>query len=207
MEQYQRGRSCGWYWRQVLTAIFFGAANDILDHKLLAVRAIAAGWASIVAFNFVAGWALYTLRVLSSGGIYVAEYWIRLPDSFSHWMWQFRPGLLLLLATTASTFSGWMVGRFHRDRQRSMTFGYLASVLVIAPFQSYELVSGSATVVFGRWVAIQTLGPWYVGTGWRFIGACTALTWVWTIGILVGGLWSVTSDRDSLNRHARSGQR
>src|SRR5262245_58613319 len=41
IEQYQRRRSPSWYWRQVLTAILGGAAGDIGDHKLLALRSIA----------------------------------------------------------------------------------------------------------------------------------------------------------------------
>jgi hypothetical protein len=40
IERYQRGRSIGWYWRQVLPAILATAYQDIRDHKWLAVRAI-----------------------------------------------------------------------------------------------------------------------------------------------------------------------
>ena len=43
-EEYRSGRSAGWYWRQVLVAILVGVWKEILDHKLLTIRAIATGW-------------------------------------------------------------------------------------------------------------------------------------------------------------------
>jgi hypothetical protein len=50
-EQYQRKHSNNWwYWRQVFTAVLTGAARDICDHKLLAIRGVFAGWAFLVLF-------------------------------------------------------------------------------------------------------------------------------------------------------------
>ena len=36
-EEYQRGRSVAWYWRQVIVAILVGCGNEIRTHKLLTV--------------------------------------------------------------------------------------------------------------------------------------------------------------------------
>ena len=45
MEEYARGRSTLWYWRQVLAAIWTGIWGAIFHHKLLAVRAVVTGCA------------------------------------------------------------------------------------------------------------------------------------------------------------------
>ena len=47
-EQFARGRTSSWYWRQVLSAILVTAANDLRDHKLVAVRAVLIGWAVLI---------------------------------------------------------------------------------------------------------------------------------------------------------------
>jgi hypothetical protein len=44
IEQYGRGRSRAWYWRQTLRAILVGAAHDIRDHKWIAASAPSLGW-------------------------------------------------------------------------------------------------------------------------------------------------------------------
>ena len=46
MEAYQCGRSRAWYWRQVLTAITVSFCQEIMSHPVLALRAIAIGWAA-----------------------------------------------------------------------------------------------------------------------------------------------------------------
>ncbi len=43
-EEYRSGRSQFWYWQQVVTAIAFGAGEDIKQHWWLALRAIGIGW-------------------------------------------------------------------------------------------------------------------------------------------------------------------
>src|SRR4051812_18562581 len=53
IEQYQRGRSSVWYWRQVLIAIVAGATRDVRDHKVLALRALAIGWGALLFLSLV----------------------------------------------------------------------------------------------------------------------------------------------------------
>jgi hypothetical protein len=45
LEERARGRSAIWYWRQVLIAVWIGIWSAIRDHKLLALRAVATGFA------------------------------------------------------------------------------------------------------------------------------------------------------------------
>src|SRR5215831_2947059 len=43
-EEFHRGRSAAWYWRQVLMAIVVGCASDVRHHPVLAIRAILITW-------------------------------------------------------------------------------------------------------------------------------------------------------------------
>ena len=45
-EEFNRGRSAAWYWRQVLVAIVVGCATDMRHHRGLAARAILITWAA-----------------------------------------------------------------------------------------------------------------------------------------------------------------
>src|SRR5262249_41221174 len=45
IEQYERGRSSAWYWRQAIVAIGAGFVEEIRDHPLLLARALLLGWA------------------------------------------------------------------------------------------------------------------------------------------------------------------
>jgi hypothetical protein len=58
IEQYRRGRSPAWYWRQVLRAILVGAVHDIRDHTLLAGRALVMFWTA----SFLLNWFTHALR-------------------------------------------------------------------------------------------------------------------------------------------------
>ena len=55
MEAYQRGCSRGWYWKQVLAAIIVSLCQEVVTHPVLALRAIAVGWAVQYAFGHSVG--------------------------------------------------------------------------------------------------------------------------------------------------------
>jgi hypothetical protein len=59
MEHYRLGRSIAWYWRQVLCAIALGFSREVNAHKLLALRAIVAGWAAIYLLDHTVGIAFW----------------------------------------------------------------------------------------------------------------------------------------------------
>ena len=64
-EQYRRGRSSAWYWRQAIGSILAGTARDVSDHKLLALRAVTVGFASLWIFWGLASVPLRVIWVLS----------------------------------------------------------------------------------------------------------------------------------------------
>jgi hypothetical protein len=95
LEERARGRSAIWYWRQVLVAIWVGISVAIREHKVLALRAVATGFAIESLFIFL---------------------WNRAPElpmlfSIAWWMIQFSVTLLTQVAT------GWVVAR-HIARTR-----------------------------------------------------------------------------------------
>src|SRR5262249_47166349 len=52
IEQYERGRSRLWFWRQVLMTLLVGSWNDIRDHQMLALRAAVTGFLLYLALSF-----------------------------------------------------------------------------------------------------------------------------------------------------------
>jgi hypothetical protein len=46
LEEFNRGRSATWYWRQVLGAIIVGCTTEVRHHRVLAARAILITWAA-----------------------------------------------------------------------------------------------------------------------------------------------------------------
>ena len=46
LEEFNRGRSAAWYWRQALVAIIVGCASEVRRHRVLAARAILITWAA-----------------------------------------------------------------------------------------------------------------------------------------------------------------
>lgn len=84
MEQFNRGRSAAWYWRQVLAAIAVGCTSDVRHHSVLAIRAVVITWAVNygtirapfvlyrlfgVAFPGLASFALLLLGGVASGAL------------------------------------------------------------------------------------------------------------------------------------------
>jgi hypothetical protein len=96
LEECARGRSVIWYWRQVLVAIWAGTWGAILDHKLLALRAVATG----CAVNAV--WTFLWLKFLHIGLPGMPRISLEAIASLS-----------IILFTQAVT--GWVVARTHRS--------------------------------------------------------------------------------------------
>jgi hypothetical protein len=57
-EEWQRGRSRTWYWKQVLVAVVVGFGTEVCRHKVLAVRAVATGRLVRGALEFIWGQSL-----------------------------------------------------------------------------------------------------------------------------------------------------
>lgn len=123
MEEYRKGRSAGWYWRQILIAIAVGSANTIRAHKVLALRAIFVGWSAQFLTNYLIGHPVFDLYVTLLRKFGIIPNWLQ-------WHYYDYPLLLPMCATAA--FTGWIVARLHRPYRGAMVFAYLASVLVWA---------------------------------------------------------------------------
>jgi hypothetical protein len=111
LEQFRRGRSSAWYWRQVSGAIVLGAARQVRAHKWLAARALVLGWAAMFAFSFL---TIDVSRTLSMS------------------MMQYRPELVHLPGTVLTFFmgamGGWVVARSDRPHRNAMLTLLIASV-------------------------------------------------------------------------------
>jgi hypothetical protein len=109
LEERARGRSLVWYWRQVLIAAITGVWRTIFHHKLLALRALATGWA----VNGI--WLLLWKKFLTIGLSEVPQFEF---DSVAT--------LLLIILTQAAT--GWIVARTHRAHAIPLTI-FVATVM------------------------------------------------------------------------------
>jgi hypothetical protein len=122
-EEYQHGRSTAWYWLQILVAIVVGSWKDIRTHRLLTLRAIGIGIATVALYFAAIVWADNGLRYLRDG-ILVGDHWI-------YWRpYQFMPidvSIQLMLYVdlvvlhVGFLISGWVIGRLHREH--GITFG------------------------------------------------------------------------------------
>ncbi len=171
VEQFRRGRSSSWYWRQTVNAMFTGAIQDVREHKLLALRAVGIGVSSMWMFWALASLPLRTIWVLSNGGLYVGGHWMTLDYSWMH----YRGYLALLLIVVGSAGSGWIVARLHREHQTAMVLAFLAALVLAAAAQ---LV-----------IQVRLVG-WPVRPMIHSAPTIIVLFVVTPISVLVGGLWT-----------------
>lgn len=119
IEEYGNGRSGAWYWRQALTAIAVAFCQEIRAHKVLAVRAVATGWAVWYVYGmFVSPWV--SRISISLGGKLPLALQYDAPNWFVWW--------IIWLSVRAA--SGWIVARLHRGHQTAMVLLFSASVLL-----------------------------------------------------------------------------
>jgi len=127
-ERYQSRQSALWYWREVVSAIFACAVNDIREHAGLTLRAVVvwyvlawlAGWAALFAYASLGLWMwnwtvahdLNTLRVL----------WFGRPQ------WQSPP--FLLMTCVNQVIIGWIIARTHRQHRAAALLTCAAVSLV-----------------------------------------------------------------------------
>jgi hypothetical protein len=108
-EHYRAGRSAGWYWRQVVVAVLVGTSKTVLNHKLLAVRAITVWLVTDYLYNLFWWSALWHRYSFS---IYL----------FRHHLgpWAIGPWATILNVLLVSTFTGWIVALYHRRHRVAM---------------------------------------------------------------------------------------
>ena len=121
VEDYGRGRSKAWYWRQVLIAIVVSSWREISTHSLLVVKAMATGWAASILFQIIAG------GMLSRFHLGLPLYY-KLPLFFGYAIGASLSWLILW--TPIWVGSGWFVGRLYRSHLSSMVLVFSTSVLI-----------------------------------------------------------------------------
>jgi hypothetical protein len=170
MEEYSQGRSGAWYWRQVLVAIVFGFGKEVRAHKLLALRAIALGWAANYLLFYVVGipWWRFFDRVLLAHGLKPSSWW-------QHYY--LYPAWLVVCVFAAA--NGWIVGRFHRGHRGAMVLVYLLTVQLWLLPEFFRLTVD----VLGDRRFLPYLLTWFV----EFVFI--------TVGISFGGLWDAPRER------------
>jgi len=134
-EEYQRGRTVAWYWRQVVVAILVGCGNEIRTHKLLTVRAVITGWAALILSGYLISLPLYKLysRALVALGL----------GPLRFWWWHYYTYPIIFVPCVGGFLSGWLVARFHRTYRVAMVTMYVISVALAGFPEFFRLATNS----------------------------------------------------------------
>jgi hypothetical protein len=162
-EEYGRGRSRAWYWRQALVAIVVSFCKETRSHSALALRAVAVGWAVIFLYR----------SLLRAPAMALYAQWSYLPGhTFSNWAVQHF--YWYLIHTPVLAFAGWIVARLHRRHQMAMVWAFAASkVLTFAPHfivyaaQSFRDTSYASWASNEVWASVTTTAMILLGGMWR----------------------------------------
>jgi hypothetical protein len=109
VEEYGRGRSTSWYWKQVVAAFVVNFVREVRTQPLLAARTVASVWSVWYLYGFVFRSSLQKLT-------------IPLPPTIG-FMW-------LLAGCGAWAGAGWIVARLHREHETAMVLLFATSVLL-----------------------------------------------------------------------------
>ena len=123
-EEYGGGRSRGWYWRQVLSAVVLASVRQIAADPASALLAVTTGWVTLLLFFFIlgdrtadqlAGWFWNWSRQTA----YETQVW------WPFWL------MAVLMSYTGFAVSGLVVARFHRRHTGPMLVAYAVSMLLV----------------------------------------------------------------------------
>lgn len=117
LEEYARGRSRAWYWRQVLAAIAVNFGRALYEHPVLALRALAIAWTMFLLTRRIPTLGLL-VRLLRPAGH---------PFSFTLLMVAWFVGVVLSDAVLLAI--GWIVARLHRPHRTVMVLLVALSIL------------------------------------------------------------------------------
>ncbi len=135
IEEYRRGRTVAWYWRQVLMAVLVGCGNEIRTQKLLTVRAVITGWAALILSNYLISLPLYSLYSRAMVALGLDPRWF--------WWLHYYTYPRMFVPCVGSFLSGWLVARFHRTYRVTMVTVYAVSVLLTSLPEIFRLATNS----------------------------------------------------------------
>ena len=176
LEQYQQKRSPAWYWRQSLTAMVASTTRDVAAHKLLAVRAVAIGYLASALISLPVHWLGEITRVSING-------WLAVSGHYSFWpVFLSGPLAVTVLECVAGAAIGGIVARLDRAHAAAMVCLVSASVLLFEVGLVAVLMSTPHQPMPRAALVLPPL-----------------LAMGKPLGVLIGGLLSARSDRDSLS--------
>ena len=124
VEQYVKGHTRTWFWRQALLAILIGLRTEVSSHKGDSARAVVSVWSALVLWAFLMSDILTVVFSSQIGGKWLLEGNV-----------VFLVGLLVLLAISgcvAGGVSGWLLKRFHRPHHRARVLLLAGSLILVA---------------------------------------------------------------------------
>jgi len=114
LEEFTRGRSAAWYWRQVLLAIVVGFGKEVRIHWILAIRATMIG---LTVSTGVSMLLLFLIVPLHKHGIIALDSVPR----FVPWV---------LTSFLSGTISGWLVAFLHPNNRGAMLLTFAGALLI-----------------------------------------------------------------------------
>jgi hypothetical protein len=119
-EQYQRGRSPVWFWRQSLMVILVGAARDARRDTSQVVHAVLTGLGALVLCWQVSGPLIAELSSLA-----VRNRWLGAT------FWPVSDVIFGPFGFVAGAIAGWLVARFHRPQLAAALLSLIATWAVM----------------------------------------------------------------------------
>lgn len=154
-EEYHRGQSRAWFWRQALTAIVLTGGQDVREHWVLAIRAVALGWLTLIGFIGLLGPALNHEigdRVLDW---LIVQYGSR--DIPMLWATHYQFWLLLW---TSHIFSGWTIARLHRRLPTAALLAFTLTVMVQMAGNAIERATAPPNSYWAHWTPFSPTLFW-----------------------------------------------
>jgi hypothetical protein len=164
IEEYQRGRSRAWYWRQVILAIVASFFRDVQSHKLATLQAVFTGFAAFEVLGRLAiGPAMRGLELLIQ---------IRTPPPPGSWSSIYMyVGIGLWVAAAVCT--GRLIARLYGTQRAAMI---LANVVFLLAWNTPEWVRLVGNMLEnGRYAA--------------YVCNSMAVFALISVGLALGGLW------------------
>jgi hypothetical protein len=153
-EEYQRGHSAAWFWRQALAAVPLSLAEELRAHPVIAVRAAGLGWVLVSAMRYglrgarryveaaIDVYAPAHEQYLAPAYRFVdgARIWETVPMEWNRLV--YYPAAGLVLQTLIGLASGWLVARLHR-RHRGVAVASLVAAMVLVSAYAASVVSST----------------------------------------------------------------
>jgi hypothetical protein len=163
LEERGRGRSAFWYYRQVVVAICLASWNALLDHKLLALRAVATGCATNYVLMFL--FERFLPRLAPLGPTASARTWIM--------------GLSLVLLI--QSLSGWVVARTHLSQAVPMVTAFAIWLIMLSIILAMKDAYLKLLVVDA--IYQPSFRPYLA----RYLAAASVALFVEIVGVYIGG--------------------